>query len=261
MKLIGRSISTGKARGKVLRLNEAFSFLGGVEGKTGELRVENGGNVKDRILVFPRGKGSTVGSFTMYDLKVHGKNPAAVINSSAETIVATGAVISSIPMVDRIDVNLLRDGDDVTVDGDEGSIEIHNARLVRSVSSVVLSDGKVLMLKRPDDASSFPGIWSLAAGRKEENETAEDAAKREILEETGIRVSSPSASLDPRLVREKDVIWEVFPFLFVHNDMNVTLNGENTDHRWVCPEEMESMGTVPSTVSAVKELLSKITRP
>ncbi|MDR0334960.1 MAG: DUF126 domain-containing protein [Methanomassiliicoccaceae archaeon] len=254
----GRSISKGKARGTVLRLKGAFSFLGGVDGATGELRVEDGGNVSDRILVFPMGKGSTVGSFTMYDLKVHGKQPAAVINSTAETIVATGAVISSIPMVDSVDVGLLRNGDDVTVDGNDGTIEIHNVRPVRCVSSVVYVDGKILMLRRPDSASSFPGVWSLVAGKVEGNESTDDAAKREIYEETGLRVSSHSASLGPIFVRENDVIWEVHPYLFVHNVSDVKLNKENVEHLWVSPDEMERMNTVTSTVLAVRELISKL---
>ena len=155
--LQGRSISKGKAEGRVLKLQGALSFLGGVDASTGEVKVENGGNVADRILVFPRGKGSTVGSFVMYDLKVHGKAPAAVINSSAETIVATGAVISSIPMVDSVDVELINDNDDVIVDADAGTVEIKGVELKESVSSVVLIDGKIMMLKRPDDSYSYPG--------------------------------------------------------------------------------------------------------
>ncbi len=129
MILTGRTISKGKAEGKVLKLQGALSFLGGVDASTGEVKVENGGNVADRILVFPRGKGSTVGSFVMYDLKVHGKAPAAVINSSAETIVATGAVISSIPMVDSVDVNLINDGDEFIVDADAGTVEIRGTEV------------------------------------------------------------------------------------------------------------------------------------
>jgi 8-oxo-dGTP pyrophosphatase MutT (NUDIX family) len=194
----------------------------------------------------------------MYDLKVHGKQPAAVVNEAAETIVATGAVISSIPMVDRIDVNLLRNGDDVTVDGDNGTIEIHNAKMIECVSSVVYVNGKILMLHRPDNAISFPGVWSLVAGKIEKNESPDEAAKREILEETGLRVSSRPSSLQPILVRENDVIWKVFPYLFVHNDVNVKLNKENVEHKWVTIAELEKLSTVTSTISAVKELISKI---
>lgn len=122
MKLRGRTISKGKAEGIVVKLDEPLSFLGGVDPSTGELRVADG-NIAGKILVFPKGKGSTVGSFVMYDLKVHGKAPLAIINESAETIVATGAVISSIPMVDKIDVSLIRDGMKVSVDADEGIVE------------------------------------------------------------------------------------------------------------------------------------------
>jgi len=255
--LNGRSISSGKARGKVLKINEAFSFLGGVDATTGNLRIGEG-NLAGRIFVFPKGKGSTVGSFTMYNLKAHGKQPAAVINEAAETIVATGAVISSIPMVDRIDVDLLINGDDVTADGSEGSVEIHNVKMIPTVSSVILVNGKILMLRRPDDASSFPGVWSLVAGKIEANERPEDAAVREISEETGLKVSSPSVSLPPILVREGNIIWKVYPFLFVHGSADVTLNRENLEYRWVLPSEMEGMRTVTSTYAAVKELLLRL---
>ena len=76
----GRSISNGIGKGEVVKLEEPLSFLGGVEGSTGDLKVRDG-NVAGKILVFPKGKGSTVGSFVMYDLMVHGKAPAAVTSS------------------------------------------------------------------------------------------------------------------------------------------------------------------------------------
>jgi 8-oxo-dGTP pyrophosphatase MutT (NUDIX family) len=117
------------------------------------------------------------------------------------------------------------------------------------------------MLRRPDDASSFPGVWSLVAGKIEKGETPENAAVREISEETGLRVNGPKASLDPILVRENDVIWKVYPFLFVHGVTDVKLNSENREYKWVSPDELEKMSTVTSTVSAVKELISKIKGP
>lgn len=157
---------SGKATGKVIKLDEPLSFLGGVDGSTGDLRVGNGGNVAGRVLVFPKGKGSTVGSFVMYDLMVHGVAPVAIINESAETIVATGAVISSIPMVDGVpSVDMFEDGDTVTVDATAGVVEIGGVTMRATVSSVLVKDGKVLMLKRPDRCHSFPGMWSLVSGK------------------------------------------------------------------------------------------------
>ena len=119
-------------------LEEPLSFLGGVDGSTGELRVGRGGNVAGKVLVFPKGKGSTVGSFVMYDLMIHGVAPAAVVNESAETIVATGAVISSIPMVDSVPtVYMFQDGDMATVDADAGTVDIEGVEMRDTVSSAV----------------------------------------------------------------------------------------------------------------------------
>ena len=121
---------SGTASGEVIKLDEPLSFLGGVDGSTGDLRVGRGGNVAGKVLVFPKGKGSTVGSFVMYDLMVHGVAPAAVINESAETIVATGAVIASIPMVDSIpSVGMFEDGDIVDVDAGSGTVEIRGVEI------------------------------------------------------------------------------------------------------------------------------------
>ena len=258
MILEGRTISKGKAEGKVLRLNEALSFLGGVDASTGELRVEKEGNVSDRILVFPRGKGSTVGSFVMYDLKVHGKAPAAVINSSAETIVATGAVISSIPMIDSVDVDLINDGDDAIVDADVGTVEIKGVEIKESASSVVLINGRILMLKRPEKSHSYPGRWSLCAGKIEKGETPEQAAVREIAEETGIKTVSKKGELPPVMVRENKVIWKVYPFIFDAGTAEPVLNDENEGYKLVDYKELESLYLVEKTYEIVGELLKKV---
>ncbi len=258
MILEGRTISKGRAEGRVLKLEGALSFLGGVDASTGEVKVENGGNVADRILVFPRGKGSTVGSFVMYDLKVHGKAPAAVINSSAETIVATGAVISSIPMVDSVDVGLINDGDDIIVDAEAGTVEIKGVEIKESASSVVLIDGKILMLKRPEKSHSYPGRWSLCAGKLEKGETPEQAAVREIAEETSIRNAVMKGSLPPVMVREDKVIWKVYPFIFDAGDAEPVLNEENDDFRLVDYDEMQSLYLVEKTYELVGELLKTV---
>lgn len=243
----------------MLKLNDTFSFLGGVNASTGDLKVGKG-NMAGKVFVFFGGKGSTVGSFVMYDLMVHGKAPAAVVNRSAETIVTTGAVISSIPMVDGVDTDLLLDGDEVAVDGDGGTVEIKGVRVIGTVSSAVLNgDGKVLLLQRPDTARSFPGRKSLVAGKIEPGEETESAAVREIMEETEIRVSKPSASLPPIYVREGSIIWEVHPFLFRAGDQTPVLNKENIGFEWVWPEEIKKDGSaVPQTYDAVIRMLNEI---
>jgi hypothetical protein len=74
--------------------------------------------VAGRILVFAFGKGSTVGSYTIYRLVKAGLAPRAIINVEAEPIVAVGALIAGVPMVDRVDISRLRTGMHVVVHGE-----------------------------------------------------------------------------------------------------------------------------------------------
>ena len=131
MKIKGHRVSRGKATGPALVSTAAISFLGGVDPQTGTVIEKGhplyGRSVKGTVLVFPGGKGSTVGSYLIYQLKKNGAAPAAMINLRAEPIVAVGAIISDIPMVDRLEqdpVAVIRDGMVVTVDGTAGEIEI-----------------------------------------------------------------------------------------------------------------------------------------
>jgi predicted aconitase with swiveling domain len=71
--------------------------------------------VSRRVLVFPTGKGSTVGSYILYRLKQNGAAPAAIVNAESEPIVAVGAIISEIPMVDMVEIGKIATGDWVEV--------------------------------------------------------------------------------------------------------------------------------------------------
>jgi len=122
-----RAISRGKASGEVLISEEPLGFLGGVDPKTGEVIEKGhpleGKNITGKVLVFPNGKGSTVGSYVMLQLAKNGKAPAAIINLAAEPIIAVGAIISGIPMVDQPeDFSKLKNGQKVEVDGSLGEI-------------------------------------------------------------------------------------------------------------------------------------------
>ena len=128
MILTGRKISKGLAEGEVVKSSSPISFLGGVDPKTGIVMDKNssafGKSVKDKIFVFPMGKGSTVGSYVIYQLKKNGAAPLAIINREAETIVSVGAIISDIPMVDKIEIDSIEEGKKVKVDGDLGTVEL-----------------------------------------------------------------------------------------------------------------------------------------
>jgi predicted aconitase with swiveling domain len=127
---LGRAIKEGKAQGPALVSREPIGFFGGVDPQTG-IVVEpghelEGESVAGKILVFPTGKGSTVSSYILYRLRKAGLAPAGIINAESEPIIAVGAIISDIPMVDRIAIDEIRSGDLLTIDGEQVEIR-HSA--------------------------------------------------------------------------------------------------------------------------------------
>ena len=120
MELKGRIISRGRGEGEALATSQPISFYGGVDPNTGEVIEKGhelqGKTVKGRILVFPTGKGSTVGSYTIYRMKKNGTAPAGIVKKECETVVAVGAIISEIPCVDQIDITQIKTGDRVRVE-------------------------------------------------------------------------------------------------------------------------------------------------
>jgi hypothetical protein len=74
------------------------------------------------VLVFPTGKGSTVGSYTLYRLKHNGHAPIAILNAECETITAVGCIIAEIACVDQLPIHEFKTGWIVSVD--EGLIVI-----------------------------------------------------------------------------------------------------------------------------------------
>ena len=125
----GRGIAKGRAGGPLLVSPAPISFLSGVDPETGII-VEKGHplqgtGIAGTVLAFPYGKGSTVGSYVLYALSRNGHAPAALINTEAEAIIATGAIIGGIPMIDRIGIPIdrLRTGTMVTIDGNSGEME------------------------------------------------------------------------------------------------------------------------------------------
>ncbi len=131
IKLKAHVVSRGRAEGDALVTSQPISFLGSIDPKTGVVIEKGhelaGKSIKGKVLVFPSGKGSTVGSYVIYQLKKNRAAPSAMINVKTEPIVAVGAIISGLPLVDRVEkdpVASIKTGDKVLVDAIAGSVEI-----------------------------------------------------------------------------------------------------------------------------------------
>jgi predicted aconitase with swiveling domain len=128
MKLQGRKIYPGKVQGQALVTAQGISFFGGVDPESG-LVVERGHelegqSIAGKVLVFPTGKGSTVGSYTLYRLKANSKAPLAIINAECETITAVGCIIAEIPCLDQVPLDRLKTGQTLIVDARDGTLEV-----------------------------------------------------------------------------------------------------------------------------------------
>jgi predicted aconitase with swiveling domain len=126
--LKGRKIVEGKAEGYALVTKEPLSFMGSINPKTGQI-IERGHEIegeylKGKVFVFPTSKGSTGGSYMLYDVVKNGVGPVGIVNIVAESVVVIGAIVADLPMVDQIDISQIQTGDYVKIDAEKGLVEV-----------------------------------------------------------------------------------------------------------------------------------------
>ncbi len=191
----------------------------------------------------------------MYQLRLNGNAPAAIVNNSAEPIIATGAIIADIPMVDGVDIDLLRTGDDLVVDADEGTLEMPTVEEKHVVTSILRSKGRILLLCRSDKVGSYRGQWAGVSGFIEPREGAEEAARRELMEEIGMERPSFTRSIEPQMFRDGDTVWCVHPFLVDAKDPVIKIDWEHRSFEWVSPKDLSGYQTVPGLQQVIYKLL------
>lgn len=262
MKIRGRGIVPGRASGTAIVSQAPFSFVGGVDPRTGELLDAADGTphprLQGRIFAFPSGKGSTVGSYVIYGLAKAGNGPAGIVNTRTEGIVAVGAALAQVPLVDRVDVEGFRTGDRMTIDGDRGTVELPDVRATPVVSVVLRNRGRILIVRRSEEVGSFRGRWSAVSGYLEGREDPRHRATREVREETGLKGLTFRAAGPPVLARDNARMYVVHPFLFEAPKRQVRLDWENVEHRWIRPEELRHFETVPRLPEVVAAVLGPL---
>ncbi len=117
--------------GPALVSKKPISFLGDVDPQTGlivaadnELHAEC---IAGKVFIFPAGRGSTVGSYTLLRLKKNKVAPLALVAGKSEAVIAVGAVIADIVLVDNVEkefFSVVKNGDWIVVDAEKGYLEI-----------------------------------------------------------------------------------------------------------------------------------------
>jgi len=117
-----KTIVQGTAKGIILKSNNPINFLGAVDKKTGVIRDQAHDlfqkSIRDVILVFPYGIGSSVGAYTIYSLKANNSAPRAMICQKADLTVASGCALANIPLVvvTKDEYDSLGNGNEITID-------------------------------------------------------------------------------------------------------------------------------------------------
>ncbi len=119
-----KTIVQGNAKGIILKSNNPINFLGAVDKKTGIIRDQTHDlfqkSIRDVILVFPHGIGSSVGAYTIYSLKANNSATRAMICQKADLTVASGCALANIPLVvvTKDEYDSLGNGNEITIDND-----------------------------------------------------------------------------------------------------------------------------------------------
>jgi len=135
--------------------------------------------------------------------------------------------------------------------------------MARIASSIIMnSEGKILIMKRSDKVRTYKGMWGVAAGYIEEDETPLETAYKEIREETGIegeyltllKQFEPVEIND--IYEDKNYNWIIYGFLFKSKKKDkVNIDWEHTEWRWIAPSEIKNYKTAPH----LKDMVFKMT--
>ena len=121
-------IVKGKAKGNIMKSVKPINFLGAIDKQTGLVKDEHHElfhkTIKDSVLVFPHGIGSSVGAYTIYSLKKNNSAPKAMICLKPDLTVASGCALANIPLIviNNIDDDKLTDGTEIILDTDAGKL-------------------------------------------------------------------------------------------------------------------------------------------
>ena len=144
----------------------------------------------------------------------------------------------------------------------DGRINYSHAKLVPVINCTVVCKGKVLLLKRSRKVRSYKGKWNTIGGYIDDAKSVRQKAIEEIKEELGIEKRNLKRIKILKSFRAADKkikkIWIVFPVLAELKRMKkIKLDWEHTSYKWVKPEEIKRLNTIPNLHKQVSKMIAK----
>ena len=133
-------------------------------------------------------------------------------------------------------------------------------RKTRIVTSFLKHNNKILILKRSQKVKSMKELWAGISGIIENNELPINRAKIEIFEEVGIKqeyitLIKSSNEITVESPQYANHQWIIFPFLFQTEKIDIKLNWENSEFRWIDAQQLKNFNTVPNLEKVLLSLL------
>ena len=122
-----------------------------------------------------------------------------------------------------------------------------------TVKGICVYNGKTLIMKRVRPSTDGLGYWELPGGGLEYGETPHEALKRELREETGLKIKIIKPIYTFTAIRE-DYQTVGIGFLAIPEDDQVHISEEHTDYKWVNEEELKAT-LDPHIFNDIKEAL------
>ena len=124
-------------------------------------------------------------------------------------------------------------------------------RKTKIVTTFLTNSDKILLLKRSQKVKSMKNLWAGISGIIEGNEQPLERAKIEVYEEVGIKESNIELIKEGKIIliespQYENHQWEVYPFLFSCNNIEIKLNWENSESKWIDVDKLNEFKTVPS---------------
>ena len=124
-------------------------------------------------------------------------------------------------------------------------------RKTKIVTTFLTNSDKILLLKRSQKVKSMKNLWAGISGIIEGNEQPLERAKIDVYEEVGIKESNIELIKEGKIIliespQYENHQWEVYPFLFSCNNIEIKLNWENSESKWINVNELNEFKTVPS---------------
>ncbi|MEM0128383.1 MAG: DUF126 domain-containing protein [Thermoplasmatales archaeon] len=252
----GRGLSPGTASAEAIVCDQYISPLGEIK-EDGHIMSGpcEGTEISGKIFIFRGGRGSTVGSYVLLQLRGSGKAPAGIINEVGEQMIVTGAIISDLPMVDSVPIDIFLTGDSVTINGSTGDVKIENVQERKVATAYVVNGDRLLLMKRSESAPSYAGMFGGVSGYVEAKENPVETAIREVAEETSINNLEIMKVGKEVQVRYGKILFRITPVLLKTDSKDVKLNYENSSYSWVTKKELQDINTVPKFKEVYEALL------